>query len=46
MFLVEEGCSIEEVDQVSEDFGFPMGRFKVFDLSGTLNALFEFIIFN
>lgn len=34
MFLVEEGCSIEEVDQVSEDFGFPMGRFKVFDLSG------------
>lgn len=34
MFLVEEGCSIEEVDRVAEDFGFPMGRFKVADLSG------------
>jgi len=34
LFLVEEGCSTEEVDQIMEDFGFAMGAFKVRDLSG------------
>ncbi|XP_064614383.1 peroxisomal bifunctional enzyme-like [Liolophura sinensis] len=33
-FMVEEGASPEQVDQVHEDFGFPMGGFKVSDLSG------------
>lgn len=34
IFLVEEGASPQEVDQVNEDFGMPMGPFKVRDLSG------------
>ncbi|XP_077978483.1 peroxisomal bifunctional enzyme-like [Glandiceps talaboti] len=33
-FLLEEGCLPAEVDRVLEDFGFPMGPFKVSDLSG------------
>ncbi|XP_060073871.1 peroxisomal bifunctional enzyme-like [Ylistrum balloti] len=33
-FLVEEGALPWEVDQVMEDFGMPMGPFKVRDLSG------------
>ncbi|XP_051787335.1 peroxisomal bifunctional enzyme isoform X3 [Erpetoichthys calabaricus] len=33
-FLLEEGAIPEQVDQVLEDFGFPMGIFKVSDLSG------------
>ena len=46
MFVVEEGSSIEEVDQTMEDFGFAMGPFKVRDLSGNLfcilfNAFFS-----
>lgn len=32
--MVEEGASPEQVDQVQEDFGLPMGVFKVGDLSG------------
>lgn len=34
MFLVEEGASPEYIDQVIVDFGMPMGRFEVRDLSG------------
>lgn len=34
IFLVEEGASPQEVDRVNEDFGMPMGPFKVRDLSG------------
>nr|XP_006818752.1 PREDICTED: peroxisomal bifunctional enzyme-like [Saccoglossus kowalevskii] len=34
MFLVEEGCLPHEVDQVLEDFGFPLGVCKVSDLAG------------
>ncbi|XP_062574450.1 peroxisomal bifunctional enzyme-like [Saccostrea cucullata] len=34
LFLVEEGASPQEIDQVNEDFGMPMGPFKVRDLSG------------
>lgn len=33
-FLLEEGATPEQVDQVLEEFGFPMGVFKVSDLSG------------
>ncbi|KAG2458975.1 ECHP enzyme, partial [Polypterus senegalus] len=33
-FLLEEGAVPEQVDQVLEDYGFPMGIFKVSDLSG------------
>ncbi len=33
-FLVEEGALPEKVDQVIEDFGIPIGPFKVGDLSG------------
>ncbi|KAK6165801.1 hypothetical protein SNE40_022645 [Patella caerulea] len=33
-FLLEEGCLPHEYDQVMEEFGFPMGAFKVGDLSG------------
>lgn len=33
-FLVEDGASPQEVDRVNEDFGMPMGPFKVRDLSG------------
>uniref|UniRef100_A0A3Q2QGA8 Enoyl-CoA, hydratase/3-hydroxyacyl CoA dehydrogenase n=1 Tax=Fundulus heteroclitus TaxID=8078 RepID=A0A3Q2QGA8_FUNHE len=33
-FLLEEGATPEQVDQVLEDFGFPMGVFKMSDLSG------------
>ncbi len=33
-FLVEEGALPEEVDAVMEDYGFPLGCFKVGDLSG------------
>ncbi|XP_077978575.1 peroxisomal bifunctional enzyme-like [Glandiceps talaboti] len=32
LFLVEEGCLPEEVDSVMEDYGFPFGPFKVFDM--------------
>ena len=34
-FCVEEGALPQEVDAVLEDFGFPLGIFKVGDLSGT-----------
>ncbi|KAK3589578.1 hypothetical protein CHS0354_043032 [Potamilus streckersoni] len=34
LYLVEEGASPYEVDQVLEDFGMPMGMFRVSDLSG------------
>ncbi|KAL3831886.1 hypothetical protein ACJMK2_023583 [Sinanodonta woodiana] len=34
LFLVEEGASPYEVDQALEDFGMPMGMFRVSDLSG------------
>ncbi|XP_022310490.2 peroxisomal bifunctional enzyme-like [Crassostrea virginica] len=34
IFLVEEGASPQEVDQANEDFGMPIGPFKVRDLSG------------
>ncbi|CAL1531734.1 unnamed protein product [Lymnaea stagnalis] len=33
-FLVEEGALPHDIDQVLEDFGMPMGVFKVSDLSG------------
>ncbi|PWA31191.1 hypothetical protein CCH79_00002860 [Gambusia affinis] len=33
-FLLEEGATPEQVDQVLEEFGFAMGVFKVSDLSG------------
>jgi len=33
-FLIEEGSSPEAIDQVLIDFGMPMGRFEVRDLSG------------
>lgn len=33
-FMVEEGGSPDEIDQIMEDFGFAMGAFKVQDLSG------------
>ena len=33
-FCVEEGALPQEVDAVLEDFGFPLGIFKVGDLSG------------
>ncbi|MFV1968343.1 MAG: 3-hydroxyacyl-CoA dehydrogenase NAD-binding domain-containing protein [Pirellulaceae bacterium] len=33
-FLVEEGASVEEVDQVLWDFGMAMGPLAVFDLAG------------
>lgn len=33
-FLLEDGSKPEEIDQVLEDFGFKMGPFRVFDLSG------------
>lgn len=38
-FLVEDGASPQEVDQVNEDFGMPMGPFKVRDLSGNRSKL-------
>lgn len=33
-FLLEEGATPEAVDQALEDFGFPMGVFRMSDLSG------------
>ena len=33
-FLLEEGALPSEIDQVIEDFGIPIGPFKVGDLSG------------
>ena len=33
-FLVEEGCSPEQVDRAIEKFGFAMGPFRVADLAG------------
>jgi 3-hydroxyacyl-CoA dehydrogenase len=33
-FFLEDGASVEEVDKAMLDFGFPMGPFSVFDLSG------------
>ncbi len=33
-FLVEEGALPQDVDGVLEDYGFPLGCFKVGDLSG------------
>lgn len=38
-FLVEDGASPQEVDRVNEDFGMPMGPFKVRDLSGNRSKL-------
>ena len=32
--MVEEGALPQDVDRVLEDFGMPMGSFKVSDLSG------------
>ncbi|KAK7939528.1 hypothetical protein WMY93_002854 [Mugilogobius chulae] len=34
LFLVEEGASPEVVDRALEEFGFPMGFFRMSDLSG------------
>jgi 3-hydroxyacyl-CoA dehydrogenase len=34
MYLVEEGALPKQVDAVIRDFGFPMGPFQMFDLSG------------
>ncbi|KAI1898314.1 hypothetical protein AGOR_G00071050 [Albula goreensis] len=34
VFLLEEGATPEQVDQALEEFGFPMGVFRVSDLSG------------
>ncbi|KYO36094.1 peroxisomal bifunctional enzyme [Alligator mississippiensis] len=34
IFLLEEGCKPEEVDQVVEGFGFHMGPFRMLDLAG------------
>jgi len=33
-FLLEEGCSPEQIDQAVERFGFAMGPFKMSDLAG------------
>jgi len=33
-FLLEEGCSPEQIDQAIERFGFAMGPFKMSDLAG------------
>ena len=33
-FCVEEGALPQDVDAVLEDYGFPIGCFKVTDLSG------------
>ena len=33
-FLMEEGCLPLQIDQLHEDFGFPLGIIKVRDLSG------------
>jgi len=33
-FLLEEGCSPEQVDKAAEKFGFAMGPFRVGDLAG------------
>ena len=33
--MLEEGATPYQVDRVTEDFGMPMGSFKVSDLSGT-----------
>lgn len=33
-FLVEEGCSPQQVDRAIEKFGFPMGPFRMADLAG------------
>ena len=33
-FLVEEGATPADIDQVMEDFGFPLGPFKVLDMTG------------
>jgi 3-hydroxyacyl-CoA dehydrogenase len=38
-FLIEEGCWPEEVDNVCENFGFPLGVLKVRDLSGQKSLL-------
>lgn len=35
-FMLEEGALPDEVDRVLEDFGMPMGPFKVSDLAGTV----------
>ena len=32
--MLEEGASIEDIDQTIEDFGMSIGPFKVSDLSG------------
>ncbi|XP_059175399.1 peroxisomal bifunctional enzyme-like [Physella acuta] len=34
-FLLEEGATIQDIDRVYEEFGMPMGVFKVSDLAGT-----------
>jgi 3-hydroxyacyl-CoA dehydrogenase len=33
-FMIEEGCLPEQIDKVMEDFGYPVGPFKVNDMSG------------
>ena len=37
--MVEDGCMPHEIDQVMEDFGFPLGTFKVGDLSGIVRHI-------
>ncbi|XP_078536583.1 peroxisomal bifunctional enzyme-like [Lissotriton helveticus] len=34
IFILEEGCTPEEVDQVLEEFGLAMGPFRMLDLTG------------
>ena len=36
VFLIEEGAMPEDVDEVIENFGMPIGPLKVADLSGKL----------
>ena len=38
LLLLEEGADIEQVDEVMEDFGFPMGPYELFDLVGIQTA--------
>ena len=39
LFITEEGSLPHAVDQVMEDFGFPLGGFKTADMSGKLDVL-------
>lgn len=35
-FLVEEGANHSDIDDLLEQFGIPMGPFKVLDMEGNL----------